>query len=160
MFGVLANGFALLAACAAAPGTSENAKSGAIPKLQSVQAVDATHPIIGRWKWTREDQGCSEVYDYKADGSLIIQSGDERTENIYTIAKTPDDRGFYKVTIKVITDFRGRDCMNNDDDDTGNEASSYIVMNRGKTIYAMCQQPSTERCFGPMLKQSDGSTPR
>ena len=42
------------------------------------------HPLIGKWQWTRAENKCTEVYDFKADGTVRVISGEEKTENTYS----------------------------------------------------------------------------
>jgi hypothetical protein len=51
--------------------------------------------IVGKWTWTRADNACTELYDYRPDGTLHVQSGEEKTDNTYSISFSPEDNGFF-----------------------------------------------------------------
>src|SRR5688572_21406985 len=48
--------------------------------------VPSGHPLIGKWQWTREQNNCTEMYEFRADGTVPVVSGTERTDNTYTVA--------------------------------------------------------------------------
>ena len=91
-------------------------------ETQSVKT--ALHPLIGKWQWTRTENKCTEVYDFKADGTVPVTSGEEKTENTYRVSPEPDSGGFYQLTLKVNKDFGGKDCSDSDEDSTGQESTT------------------------------------
>jgi hypothetical protein len=127
----------------------------AMPPLLFAQAVrepGAAHPIVGKWTWTRTQNKCTEEYDFHLDGTLRVQSGAERTDNTYQIATKPDSRGFYRITMKVVKDYGGRDCGDTDDDSTGDEYTNFFQFDPSISMYIACQQPSLDACFGPLRR--------
>src|SRR4051812_18738254 len=76
------------------------------------------HPLVGKWQWTVKENNCTEVYDYRADGTAPVTSGAERTENTYVVSPRPVQNGFYRLTSKVVRDFGGKDCGDSDADST------------------------------------------
>jgi hypothetical protein len=119
---------------------------------QSMRAPGAPHPIVGKWKWTRAQNNCTEEYDFRLDGTLQVQSGAERTDNTYEIVTTPDSRGFYKITMKVVKDHGGKDCGDDESNSTGDEYTNYFLLEPSMSMYIACQKPSLEACFGPLRK--------
>ena len=113
----------------------------------------AAHPIVGKWTWTRSENQCTETYEFRLDGSLQVQSGDERSDNTYDIAMAPDSRGFYRITMKVLKDYGGRDCGDDDSDNTGEEFTNYFLFEPARSMYIACQKPELDACFGPLRRQ-------
>lgn len=111
------------------------------------------HPIIGKWQWTRDTNRCTEVYEFKADGTVPVVSGTERTDNIYEVGATPDINGFYKLTMTIIKDYGGKDCADDESLSSG-ESTNYIIFDPGKMMYLSCQEPKLEYCFGPLRRES------
>lgn len=110
------------------------------------------HPLIGKWQWTNAENKCTEVYDFRPDGTAPVVSGAEKTDNTYTVAPTPDQNGFYRVTMKTVKDHGGRDCADDDKDSTGDENTNYVLFDPSRTMHIVCFEPKVERCFGPLRR--------
>ena len=126
-----------------------------IPALLLAQAVrepGTSHPIVGKWKWTRAENKCTEEYDFRLDGTLHVQSGAERTDNTYQIVTAPDSRGFYRITMKVVKDYGGKDCGDSEDDSTGDESTNFLLFEPSMSMYIACQKPSLEACLGALRR--------
>ena len=130
-------GFVTLVACSA-----DSALTGA----------PAGHPLIGKWEWTRQQNSCTEVYEYRPDGTAFVVSGSEKSDNTYAIGATPDQRGFYRLTMKVAKDYGGKDCADDSSDNTGEESTTYIMFDPARMSHIVCSEPSTARCFGPLRR--------
>lgn len=115
-------------------------------------AVPAAHPLVGKWEWTRPSNNCTEVYDFRTDGTVPVRSGSEKTENVFTVAANPDQNGFYRQTIKTTKDYGGTDCANDETDSTGQESTIFVVFDPSKTTHLVCREPKVERCFGPLRR--------
>ena len=117
-----------------------------------VQAGDESARIVGKWTWTRTENACTEVYDYRSDGTLYVQSGAEKTDNTYSMASSPEQNGFLRMVLKIVKDHGGKDCADSDDDSTGQESTVYVLFHSSKAIHAVCRDPSLEACYGPLHK--------
>ena len=126
--------------------------TGGPAAAQGARKPDAPHAIVGKWTWTRGDNNCTEVYEFHPDGTLKVQSGDERSDNTYAIAKEPDANGFYKVTMKVVKDYGGKDCGDAEDDSTGEEYVNYFLFDPQMGRYIVCAKPAFDACFGPLRR--------
>lgn len=121
-----------------------------LPSLGSAQTpVPIEHPVIGRWQWTRAENKCTEVYEFRADGTVPVTSGAEKTDNTYTVAAAPDENGFYRLTMKTTKDNGGKDCAEDATDSTGQEITTYVLFNPERTMHLVCAQPDRQLCFGP-----------
>ena len=122
----------------------------------SVAAAEAqdrnSHPIIGKWRWTRPFNSCTELYEFRADGTLSILSGVKRTENTYEITPAPVRAGFFEMRLHVVKDHGGRDCASTDNDDSGKGYTSYILFEPSQTMFMSCSEPRLEVCFGPLRR--------
>lgn len=110
------------------------------------------HPLIGKWQWTRDTNKCTEVYDYRGDGTAPVISGAERTDNVYSVAAQPDLNGFYRVTIRATQDHGGKDCADDASDSTGAESTIYIVFSPDREQYLACHEAKLNLCFGPLKR--------
>ncbi len=110
------------------------------------------HPILGKWQWTSARNGCTEVYDFRPDGTAPVTSGAEITENTYTISETPDAAGFYVLTMFTVKDNGGKDCGDDDTDNTSMENITYVLFEPKFTEFIICVEPKVESCFGPLRR--------
>ena len=143
-----------------------NYKATLIPLLLTGSALAATgsqtrpplgHPILGKWTWTRSANNCTEVYEYLPNGEAPAVSGEERTDNTFTITPAPDPNGFYRMTIKTTKDYGGKDCGNSTADNTGEESVNYIFFKPDHSQYLACSEPNLDKCFGPLVRtKSEG----
>jgi hypothetical protein len=113
------------------------------------------HPLVGKWQWTRPQNKCTEVYDFRADGTAPVTSGAEKTDNTYSVGVDPDQNGFYRLTMKSTKDYGGKDCGDDESDSTGQESTNYILFDPSKTMHIVCADPKMERCFGPLRRVSE-----
>jgi hypothetical protein len=81
-----------------------------------------------------------------------VTSGAEKTDNTYTVAASPDQNGFYRLTMKTTKDHGGRDCADDEDDSTGQESTNYVTFDPSRTTHIVCIEPKVERCFGPLRR--------
>lgn len=112
----------------------------------------AGHPLVGKWQWTRNVNKCTEVYDFRSDGTAPVTSGTETTDNVYTVAAYPDVNGFYRMTIRTTKDHGGKDCGDDDSDSTGMESTNYLIFNPSRDQYLACYGASLDKCFGPLRR--------
>ncbi|WP_422044208.1 hypothetical protein [Roseateles sp.] len=110
------------------------------------------HPLVGKWQWTRGVNSCTEVYEYKDDGTAPVVSGAEKTDNVYTVAPNPDSNGFYRMTIRTTKDYGGKDCGDDTSDSTGMESENFLIFNPDRSQYLACYEPKLEKCFGPLRR--------
>jgi hypothetical protein len=115
----------------------------------------AGHPLLGKWRWIKPENKCVEVYDFRADGTVPVVSGDERTENTYTVSADSDQNGFYLLTLKTTKDYGGKDCADDSVDSTGQDGQMFILFEPTKTMYLACAEPKVARCYGPLRKVTE-----
>jgi hypothetical protein len=108
------------------------------------------HPFIGKWQWTRAENNCTEVYEFRADGAGFVQSGDERSDVTFNISDKPDGQGFYALKLKTVVDYGGKDCTDSESNDTGQESTTYIIFDPARQQHLSCAQPNLSACFGPL----------
>jgi len=101
------------------------------------------HPLVGTWQWTHQPSNCTEVYEFRADGTAFIESRAERTDNTFTVAAEPDANGFYRVV---------QDCVNDAADNTGLESVNYNVFTPDRKQMLTCYEPTRSACFGPLRR--------
>ena len=118
--------------------------------LSAPERPIAGHPLIGKWEWTRSENKCTEVYEFRRDGSAPVQSGTEKTDNVYSVAARPDSNGFYRMTIRTTRDYGGKDCGDDESDSTGVESTNFLLFHKNGNLHLVCVEPKLEKCFGPL----------
>lgn len=111
--------------------------------------------LVGVWTWTRPQNKCVETYDFRADGTLDLTSGAERTESTYRLqAKPTAQTQRYALSITVTKDYGGADCDGQARDDTGQSNTVYIQFDdSGRRGILICQDPISLKCLGPVTKK-------
>ena len=123
----------------------------------SLAAFDASaqvHPIVGKWSWTRSDTNCTEVYEYRNDGSFNVVSGAEVASGKYEISSTADAKGFFTLTGHDLKTNGARDCSDSgvQPSDYDKPYTVYVLFHAAQPLHLVCQEPSLERCFGPLRR--------
>jgi hypothetical protein len=113
--------------------------------------VAAVHPLVGKWQWTRSRSQCTEVYEFRPDGTAPIVSGAERTENVYTVSGSPNESGLHRLTLRTTKHHGGRDCSNAGGEPNFDEITLYVYFETADKI-AICYEASTKRCYGPLRR--------
>ena len=121
----------------------------------SAHAAGGSSDIVGKWTWTRAENACTEIYDYRPDGTLYEESGAEKTENTYSMASSPDENGFFKMVMKITKDYGGKDCADSDEDSTGQENTVYILFHSSRSIHAACRDSNLDACYGPLSRTKE-----
>jgi hypothetical protein len=119
---------------------------------ESTPVAQISNPLIGTWEWTNIKNSCNEIYIFAADGSSHITSGTETSTASYVIAEKPSDKGFYKVTLKIIKDHGGQDCSEEVTDNTGQEYTNFLVFHPSGNQYVVCEKETTDSCIGPLIR--------
>ena len=112
-------------------------------------AQSASARIVGKWTWTRPDIKCVETQEYRADGTLSVVSGAERSSNTYVLASEATANGFHKLTVKIVKDSGGKDCFDIDQDHTGATVTHYVMIHPNGDKLMLCHEDSKDRCIGP-----------
>lgn len=128
------------------------ASADAAPSTVRLRNPGEAHPILGKWQWTRSENGCTEVFDYAIDGTVKVVSGAEHTDNTFSISRLPDEQGFYAMTMRITKDHGGKDCADTSTDDTGHVSRSYLLFEPGYGMYLSCMEPNLSACYGPLKR--------
>lgn len=120
--------------------------------LAQSRRPSSQHPVLGAWQWTDSRNNCTEVYDFRPDGTVPVVSGDERSDNTYTISETPDAQGFFTLTMFTVKDYGGKDCGDDETDNTSMENVIYLLFEPRLTEFIICSEPRVEACFGPLRR--------
>lgn len=124
-----------------------------LPNLCMAQTpAPADHPLIGKWQWTRPSNKCTEVFDFRADGTAPVVSGEEKTENLYTVSSSADRNGYYQLNMKTTKDLGGKDCGDDSSDTTNQDTTHFILFEPQKTMHIVCAEPKLGRCYGPLTR--------
>lgn len=111
-------------------------------------APAAGHPILGIWRLTLPQLGCSETYRFRADGTSLVTSAEEISESEYQIPDKPSAKGFYRMEDRITKDNGKKDCagviMK-----VGTRATNFIRFHPSNTLFLMCADESMETCIGP-----------
>ncbi|MDR2853017.1 MAG: hypothetical protein LBV61_08220 [Burkholderiaceae bacterium] len=117
--------------------------------------VSKPHPVYGKWTWTRAENNCTEVYDYRPDNTSVVTSADEIGESQFTITEKPDLGGFYRM-VDIVTKSNGKAGCDGSPGGSpvGDTATIYIFIHPTRDEMVMCQEPSFRACFGPLRRIS------
>lgn len=120
-----------------------------LPFLASAQsAPPANHPIVGIWKLSLPDLGCSETYRFRADGTTLVTSAEEVSESEYRIPAKPSAKGFYRLDDRIVKDNGKKDCAGAIMK-PGTKATNFIRFHPSNALFLMCADESMETCIGP-----------
>lgn len=111
----------------------------------------ADHPLIGTWQVNVASLNCSEVYQFRQDGSSLVTSGDEVSESSFIVSERASAKGFFKLDDTVIKNNRKPDCAGNVTP-IGHKATNYILIHRSGEQFFMCSKENTDACFGPFFR--------
>ncbi|KFI06611.1 hypothetical protein [Massilia sp. BSC265] len=111
-------------------------------------APPADHPILGIWKLSLPDLGCSETYRFRADGTTLVTSAEEVSESEYQIPAKPSAKGFYRLEDRVVKDNGKKDCAGAIMK-PGTKATNYIRFHPSGALFLMCADESMNTCIGP-----------
>lgn len=118
-------------------------------------AVAAQQPTLtGTWTWTRKSNGCSEQYDFRADGTLVATSREARSESQYIMAWAPEPNGRYKLTLVTTKDNGARDCADITGDRTGQRLVVYLLFGGSRQTMILCNSQNGPDCIGPLQRSA------
>ena len=123
-----------------------------LPAATLAQEATDNAPLYGTWSWTRPENRCTEVYDFRPDGVAYVISGAERTENSYALSPRPGPAWRLRLVLTTTKYYAGEDCAGQTEDTTGKPAGSYLLFLPGRKQLIMCADETSERCFGPLFK--------
>lgn len=109
-----------------------------------------TNDLIGRWVFP--DQGCTEYFDYRANGSFTSTSFHEKVEGRYSVERIRGSNATMKIRRVVRYDNRQADCQGSRLDATGLRTIHYLVFDASKKRLRVCEDAAANRCFGPLLR--------
>ena len=120
-----------------------------ISTLSGAQAAPpADHPILGIWRLSLPDLGCSETYRFRGDGTTLVTSAEEVSESEYQIPAKPSAKGFYRLDDRVVKDNGKKDCAGAIMK-PGTRATNYIRFHPSGALFLMCADESMNTCIGP-----------
>lgn len=111
-------------------------------------APPADHPILGIWKLSLPDLGCSETYRFRADGTTLVTSAEEVSESEYRIPAKPSSKGFYRLEDRIVKDNGKKDCAGAIMK-PGTTATNFIRFHPSKALFLMCADETMNTCIGP-----------
>lgn len=114
-------------------------------------APAANHPILGIWKLSLPDLGCSEVYRFRGDGTTLVTSAEEVSESEYRIPDKPSAKGFYKLEDRIVKDNGKKDCAGAIMK-VGQQATNFVRFHPSGELFLMCSDESMEACIGPFQR--------
>lgn len=117
------------------------------------QAPPGAGPLLGSWQWTREANGCTEIYSFERDGGLATVSGAELTHQLFVVLAPAEDGQRMKLGIVTLADNGLGDCAEMAVDDTGLSYEIWIELSPAGDQMLMCHTESGPECFGPLSRQ-------
>ena len=120
-----------------------------LPGAQAAPPAD--HPILGIWKLSLPDLGCSETYRFRGDGTTLVTSAEEVSESEYLIPDKPSAKGFYRLDDRIVKDNGKKDCSGAIMK-VGTQATNFIRFHPSGSLFLMCRDETMEACIGPFQR--------
>ena len=114
----------------------------------ALAAPPADHPILGIWKLSLPDLGCSETYRFRADGTTLVTSAEEVSESEFRIPDKPSAKGFYRLEDRIVKDNGKKDCSGAIMK-VGTRATNFIRFHPSGALFLMCADETMNTCIGP-----------
>lgn len=105
-------------------------------------------PILGIWRLSLPELGCSEVYRFRGDGTSLVTSAEEVSESEFQIPAKPSAKGFYKLYDKIVKDNGKKDCAG-EITRVGTQATNYVRFHPSGVLFLMCADETMNSCIGP-----------
>ncbi|MGH8608029.1 MAG: hypothetical protein ACREX9_11600 [Gammaproteobacteria bacterium] len=109
-------------------------------------------PIVGTWEWTKKENNCTETYTYRADGTSLVESGQEKNEDKYEISGKAEGSDRLRMKVTTVKDNGGKDCAGNDKDNTGQTAVVFVEFDSSYNEMIVCLDEKSFKCFGPLKR--------
>ncbi|PPC88555.1 MAG: hypothetical protein CTY37_00695 [Methylotenera sp.] len=121
--------------------------------LISSQAMSADkNPLQGSWEWVNIKNSCVETYIFGTGNTAHITSGEEISDAEYHISDKLTEKGFYKVTLKILKDKGGKDCGESLENNTGDVYNKFVMFHPSGNQYVSCDKETIEECVGPLKR--------
>jgi hypothetical protein len=114
----------------------------------SMAAPAGDHPILGIWRLSLPELGCSETYRFRGDGTTLVTSAEEVSESEFKIPDKPSEKGYYRLDDRITRDNGKKDCSGTIMK-VGTRATNFIRFHPSGALFLMCADESMEACIGP-----------
>jgi hypothetical protein len=111
------------------------------------------HPLLGIWKLTLPEIGCSETYRFRGDGTSLVTSAQEISESEFRIPAQPSAKGFYKLEDRIVKDNGKKDCVGQITK-VGTRATNFLRFHPSGALFLMCADETMDACIGPFERVS------
>ena len=119
------------------------------------QVAFAQQPsLVGTWEWTRKKNNCVEQYTFRADGTALVKSGDERIESTYRLAWSAEPNGRYKLALSTVQDSGGRGCADTVEDASVRRNLLFVLFGGSRETMIMCHSLDGADCIGPLKRNA------
>ena len=119
-----------------------------VPAGAAPPAPAANHPVLGIWKLSLPELGCSETYRFRGDGTTLVTSAEEVSESEYSIPDKPSAKGFYKLEDRIVKDNGKKDCSG-EIMKVGTRVTNFVRFHPSGALFLMCSDETMEACIGP-----------
>ena len=127
--------------------------AGPLPATpNAANSAQAQHPIVGKWSWKLQGKACTEIYEYRANGSRAGSSGEEVIQGSYESTPLPSLLGFYRLVETVTTANAKRDCSGDLHEASDPPVTRFIQFNPKRDQFIVCKTESLQACFGPLKR--------
>ena len=132
--------------------------AGACLRLSTVEmpgsgsAPAAADRLVGGWAWTRPHGNCRERYEFRPNGTVRIERGDERTENSFVVAPAAGLAGRYRITLTTTWYAAGAACDAGIREARGRVSSLFALFGPGDRMLAICKSDFDADCDGPLRR--------
>tara|TARA_R110002073_G_scaffold75945_1_gene185036 strand:+ start:3065 stop:6316 length:3252 start_codon:yes stop_codon:yes gene_type:complete len=95
---------------------------------------NVTQSIVGGWGFLYQPGSCPEAYHFRDNGDMEINSGDEIIIGTYTFQEVVAGNQRHELTINLLTDNGGADCLGDSANDAGSTGTVYIAFDSATRI--------------------------
>ena len=112
--------------------------------FSAVAADRGGFSVIGEWEWNPLDGVCPERFTYRADGMVMMQSGEERLVKTYVLTRVSNDVYRLSSTVKATN---GKPDCRGDLSPVGTKSSAFVMPTKGRA-FLTCTSMDKATCFG------------
>jgi hypothetical protein len=115
------------------------------------------HPLLGIWKLTLPEIGCSETYRFRGDGTSLVTSAQEISESEFRVPSEPSAKGFYRLEDRIVKDNGKKDCVGQITK-VGTHATNFLRFHPSGALFLMCADETMDTCIGPFERVAGQGT--
>jgi hypothetical protein len=133
--------------------SESNSSNQATNEIENKVRITLRPEIVGLWGMEIDKRNkCTELYNFKSNNNVVINSGKEWSTGIYDYQASMDKTAVLPVlTVQIQHDNNEIDCSGHKIDQTG-EVTQYSVKWKDQTTFNLCNKDNAEQCFATLQR--------